>query len=238
MTQPGPQPCAGHFGLELEVFRIMPPKKKQKVEAVAEEKAEADVQVARVCQPAPEFEAMACMSDGSLKKVALSEHQGKWVVLFFYPLDWTFVCPTEIIAFSDKAKDFQKINCEVWGASVDSHYSHLAWTQQDRKRGGLGKINIPLISDLSHSISAKYGVLLPDGHACRATFIIDPKGVIRHLSMNDPPVGRNVDEVYRLVTGYQFTDKHGEVCPAGWYAGGKTIKPDPKDKLEFFEAVN
>lgn len=184
---------------------------------------------------APDFKADALLTDGSFGKVNLADLKGKYVVLFFYPLDFTFVCPTEIIAFSDRAADFKKINCEVIAASTDSLFSHLAWTQTPRKMGGLGQMNIPIISDLTHQISKDYGVYLEDaGHDLRGLFIIDGKGIIRHITMNDPPVGRNVDEVLRLVQGYQFTDEHGEVCPAGWQPGKATIKPTPQQKGEFF----
>lgn len=155
------------------------------------------------------------MPDGSEKVLSLSDYKGKWVVLFFYPLDFTFVCPTEIISFSEAAAEFQKSNCEVIGASIDSYYSHLAWTQQDRKKGGLGKMNIPLLADVNRRCSEAYGCLMEeDGHTCRATYIIDPQGNLRHFAMNDPPVGRNVEDVLRLVQGYKHADEHpGFVCP-------------------------
>lgn len=194
---------------------------------------------AHVTKPAPDFHGEAVMADGSFGPLSLSQYKGKYVVLFFYPLAFTFVCPTEIIAFSDRAADFAAANCEVIGASVDSHFANLAWTQTPRKSGGLGKLNIPLLCDLKQTISRDYGVLLEDaGHTLRGTFIIDAHGVLRHASFNDPPVGRSVDEVLRLVKGYQYADVHGEVCPAGWNPGAATIKPNPKDKLEYFEKAN
>jgi len=154
---------------------------------------------------------------------------------FFYPLDFTFVCPTEILAFSDRVKEFKKLNTEVVAASVDSHYTHLAWTHTPRKEGGLDKIGIPLLSDLTHKISKDYGVYLDDlGHTLRALFIIDGKGVLRQITMNDLPVGRSVDETLRLVQAFQYTDEHGEVCPAGWKPGQDTIIPNPVDKKKFF----
>lgn len=135
----------------------------------------------------------------------------------FYTRDFTFVCPTEIISFSNKADDFRKIGAEVIGVSVDSVFTHLAWINTPRKEGGLGGINIPLLSDVNHSVGESYGVMhLDSGHHLRGTYIIDPNQNIRHISLNDPPVGRSVDEVYRLVEGYQSFEEHGEVCPANW----------------------
>uniref|UniRef100_A0A8C5Q418 Peroxiredoxin-2 n=1 Tax=Leptobrachium leishanense TaxID=445787 RepID=A0A8C5Q418_9ANUR len=159
----------------------------------------------------------------------------KYLVLFFYPLDFTFVCPTEIIAFSDHVEDFQKINCEVIAVSVDSHFSHLAWTNVPRKDGGLGSMKIPLLSDLKHTIAKDYGVLKEeDGVSFRGLFIIDKKGILRQITINDLPVGRSVEETLRLVQAFQFTDTHGEVCPAGWKPGSSTIKPNVKDSKEYF----
>jgi alkyl hydroperoxide reductase subunit AhpC len=156
---------------------------------------------------------------------------GKYVVLFFYPLDFTFVCPTEIVQFSDKAKEFREAGCEVIGCSIDSQFTHMEYTKKDRKKGGLGKLDIPLIADVSKDIARRYGCLIDEGEdngvAFRATYIIDKNQVIRHISINDLPVGRNVDEVLRLVKGYQYTDEFGEVCPASWQPGAKTMVADP-----------
>lgn len=133
--------------------------------------------------------------------------------MFFYPLDFTFVCPTEIIAFSDRIKEFKDLNTEVVGVSVDSHFSHLAWSNTPRKQGGIGKIEYPLLADLTKKISDDYGVLLEEsGISLRGLFIIDPKQVVRQITINDLPVGRSVDETLRLIKAFQFTDKHGEVC--------------------------
>ena len=140
--------------------------------------------------------------------------------------------------FSDRVEEFRKIGAEVIGASVDSHFTHLAWTKTSRKDGGLGKMNIPLVSDLTKQISADYGVLLEAGISLRGLFIIDPKGFLRQITMNDLPVGRSVDETLRLVQAFQFTDENGEVCPANWKPGSKTIIPDPEKKLDYFSAVN
>lgn len=160
---------------------------------------------------------------------------GKYVVFFFYPLDFTFVCPTEIIAFSDRAEEFKKLNCQVIGASVDSHFCHLAWINTPKKQGGLGPMNIPLVSDPKRTIAQDYGVLKADeGISFRGLFIIDDKGILRQITVNDLPVGRSVDETLRLVQAFQFTDKHGEVCPAGWKPGSDTIKPDVQKSKEYF----
>lgn len=188
-----------------------------------------------VQKPAPSFEAEAVLADGQFGKVKLSDYKGKYLVLFFYPLDFTFVCPTEIIAFSDRAEEFRAINCEVLACSVDSHFSHLAWTERPRNKGGIGKMSIPILSDLTKQISRDYGVLLEDaGISLRGLFVIDAKGILRQITVNDLPVGRSVDETLRLVQAFQFTDKHGEVCPAGWKPGSDTIKPSVKESKEYF----
>ncbi|MCL5269760.1 MAG: peroxiredoxin [bacterium] len=190
----------------------------------------------RVTSPAPKFTAQAVI-DGEIKEIRFDDYAGKWVVLFFWPLDFTFVCPTEITAFSDNVAEFKKLGAELIGVSVDSPYSHLAWTQLDRKKGGLGKINFPLVSDLDKSLSSAYGVLLDSGVALRGLFLIDPKGIIRHSTVNDLPVGRSVAETLRIIKAFQFVDKHGEVCPANWNEGQLTIKPDPVDAQEYFAKV-
>ncbi|KAI9328776.1 2-cys peroxiredoxin [Zopfochytrium polystomum] len=196
--------------------------------------------VARVQYPAPAWTADAVVN-GEFKKISLSDYHGKWVIFFFYPLDFTFVCPTEIIAFSDRVEEFKKLGAEVIGASVDSKHSHLAWIQQSRKEGGLGHMEIPLISDITKQISHNYGVLVDQGDdiglALRGTFIIDPKGIIRHLSINDLGVGRSVDETLRLLEALQFNAKHGEVCPAGWKKGDKTMIADPTKSKDYFSAI-
>ncbi|KAM7172838.1 LOW QUALITY PROTEIN: peroxiredoxin-2-like [Macrochelys suwanniensis] len=189
---------------------------------------------AHIGKPAPGFHATAAV-DGAFKEIKLSDYKGKYVVLFFYPLDFTFVCPTEIIAFSEHAEDFRKLRCEVLGVSVDSHFTHLAWVNTPRKEGGLGTIKIPLLSDLTRSMAADYGVLKEDeGITYRGLFIIDSKGVLRQITVNDLPVGRSVEETLRLVQAFQYTDTHGEVCPAGWQPGGDTIKPTVKESKEYF----
>ncbi|CAL8299663.1 unnamed protein product [Merluccius merluccius] len=193
---------------------------------------------AAVTHPAPAFKGTA-VYNGEFKEMSLDDFKGKYLVLFFYPLDFTFVCPTEIIAFSDKANEFHDVNCEVVGVSVDSHFSHLAWMNTSRKAGGLGNLHIPLLADLTKQISRDYGVLLEGpGIALRGLFLIDPQGVVKHMSVNDLPVGRSVEETLRLVKAFQFVETHGEVCPASWTPESPTIKPTPEGSKEYFEKVN
>jgi len=174
------------------------------------------------------------------KKIRLSDFQGKYVVLFFYPLDFTFVCPSEILAFNDNAEAFRKANAELLAISVDSKFTHLAWVNTPRAEGGLGgSLDIPLISDLTQKIAKDYGVLIEGaGHTNRGLFIISDKGVVRHITINDPPVGRSVSETLRLVQAFQYTDKHGEVCPIDWTPGKPTMVPDPVKSKTYFQSVN
>ena len=175
-----------------------------------------------------------------IKSISLSNYTGKWVVLFFYPMDFTFVCPTEICNFSDSAEKFRNINTEVIGCSVDTAVVHKEYALKPRKEGGLAPLNIPLLSDQSHDISKDYGVWIDfgtnKGVAYRGTFIIDPKGILRQYSVNDLPVGRSIDETLRLVQAFQHTDKYGEVCPAKWKPGAKTIIPSDPEKLNQYWA--
>ncbi|MBL7666098.1 MAG: peroxiredoxin [Bacteriovoracaceae bacterium] len=183
---------------------------------------------------APNFKAGALVN-GAEKQLSLEDYKGKWKILFFYPLDFTFVCPTEIIAFSDAVSKFKEVNCEIIGCSVDSFFSHLAWTQVPRNKGGLGEIKYPILADLNKTIARDYQVLMEDaGIALRGLFIIDNNDVIQHSTINNLSVGRSVDETLRLVKAYQYTAKHGEVCPAGWNEGDATMKPDPKGSQEYF----
>ena len=188
-----------------------------------------------VTKKAPDFKAQAVMPDGSFKDVSLADYRGKkYVVLFFYPLDFTFVCPTEIIAFSEAASQFEALDTQLLGCSVDSQFTHLAWRSTPRTKGGLGEIKYPLVADLNKRIAADYDVLLEGGVALRGLFLIDKEGVVRHQVVNDLPLGRNVDEVLRMVKALQFVEAHGEVCPANWQEGKATIKPNPKGSQEFF----
>jgi peroxiredoxin (alkyl hydroperoxide reductase subunit C) len=192
----------------------------------------------RVGLSAPDFTATAVV-DQEFETVKLSNYRGKYVVVFFYPLDFTFVCPTEITAFSDRYKEFESLNTEVLGVSVDSEFSHLAWIQTDRKSGGVGDLNYPLVSDIKKEISAAYNVLDPEaGIALRGLFIIDKEGIIQHATINNLAFGRNVDETLRTLQAIQYVQAHpDEVCPAGWKPGDKTMNPDPVKSKEFFAAV-
>jgi len=191
-----------------------------------------------VQQSAPDFKAQAVMPDGSFKEVSLEDYRGQYVLLFFYPLDFTFVCPTEIIAFSDAAAEFQKRNVQLMSCSVDSHFTHLAWRNTSRNEGGLGDIQYPMLADLDKKIAEDYGVLLAGGIALRGLFLIDKEGTVRHQLVNDLPLGRSVDEALRLVDALQFFEENGEVCPANWKQGDLTIKPSPADSREYFEKAN
>ena len=188
-----------------------------------------------VTQPAPGFTANAVVN-GEITQLSLSNYAEKYVILLFYPLDFTFVCPTELIAFNDRLQEFRDLGAEVLGISVDSEYTHLAWSNTPRAQGGLNPMSLPLVSDLDKSIARSYGVLLNDSVALRGLFLIDPKGLIRHATINDLPIGRSVDETLRVLQAVQFTDKHGEVCPANWQPGAKTMKADPKGSKEYFES--
>ncbi|KAL8517641.1 hypothetical protein ACS0TY_015760 [Phlomoides rotata] len=188
---------------------------------------------------APDFEAEAVF-DQEFIQVKLSEYIGKkYVILFFYPLDFTFVCPTEITAFSDRHDEFEKLNTEILGVSIDSVFSHLAWVQTDRKSGGLGDLKYPLVSDVTKSISKSYNVLIHDqGIALRGLFIIDKEGVIQHSTINNLAIGRSVDETLRTLQALQYVQENpDEVCPAGWKPGEKTMKPDTKLSKEYFAAI-
>lgn len=194
--------------------------------------------LAKVQGKAPDFTAKAVVGQ-EFKDLRLSDLEGHYVVLFFYPLDFTFVCPTEIIAFNDRIRDFENRNVRVVGVSVDSQFSHLAWKNTPRKEGGLGGIDFPLVADLTKSIARDYGVLLEQaGVALRGLFVIDKSGVIRHITINDLPIGRSVDEVLRVIDALQFVEEHGEVCPANWKPGAASMKADPKGSRDYFEKVN
>ncbi len=188
-----------------------------------------------VNQPAPDFSAKAVVN-GAIEDIKLSYYRGKHVVLFFYPLDFTFVCPTEIVAFDAKIEEFKTRNTEVIGVSVDSEYTHLAWINTPRKEGGLGGLSYPLVADLNKQIAQAYDVLLAaEGVALRGLFLIDKEGIVQHQVVNNLPLGRSVDEAIRIVDALQHVEEHGEVCPANWNPGEKTMKPDPVGSREFFE---
>jgi len=188
---------------------------------------------AQVQSQAPDFKGDAVVGK-QFKEISLADYKGKWLVLFFYPLDFTFVCPTEITAFSDVIDKFKKLKAEVVGCSVDSKFSHLAWVETDRKKGGLGDIKYPLLADITKDVGRDYDVLLEGGITLRGLYIIDPTGVIRFKLVHDLGIGRNPSEVLRVLAAIQTTDKTGEVCPTGWEPGGDTMKPDPEGSQEYF----
>ncbi|MFC1827057.1 peroxiredoxin [Thermodesulfobacteriota bacterium] len=181
----------------------------------------------------PEFEAEAVMPNNSFETVSLSSYRGKYVLVFFYPLDFTFVCPSEILAFNRQVEDFKAKGCELLGISVDSIYTHLAWKNTPVDQGGIGPIQFPLISDISKSISTDYGVLFENGVALRGLFLVDKEGVVRHQLVNDLPLGRNVDEALRVIDALQFHETHGEVCPANWRPGDDAMKPTPEGVADY-----
>lgn len=183
---------------------------------------------------APFFKAEALVN-GEFKNISLDDYKGKWKVLFFYPLDFTFVCPTELVAYSEAADKFKAMNCELIACSVDSAHSHLAWTKQPRNDGGLGEVKYPILADLDKKIARDYEVLVDDQVALRGLFIIDDNNVIQHSTINNLSVGRNVEETLRLVEAYQFTAKSGDVCPANWKKGADSMKPDPTGSKSWFK---
>ncbi|KAF1983793.1 thioredoxin-like protein [Aulographum hederae CBS 113979] len=197
-------------------------------------------QTARVQHPAPYFSCQAVVDGGfeELTLPALTTEPKKWLVLIFIPMAWTFVCPTEIIAFSNAASLFASRNATLAIASTDSEYSLLAWNNASRKDGGLGGVAVPLLSDKNMKLARDYGVLLEEkGIALRGSFIIDPEGVVRQITINDLPVGRSVDETIRLLDAFQFVEKYGEVCPVNWTAGEKGIKATEEGNKKYLEKV-
>jgi len=186
-----------------------------------------------VTKRAPEFTAQAVMPDNAIEELSLSSYSGKYVLMFFYPLDFTFVCPSEIIAFDRALDEFKKRDCEVLGISVDSQFSHYAWKNTPIENGGIGNINFPLVADLDKSISEAYDVLLPDGISLRGIFLIDKEGIVRHQLVNDLPLGRSVEEAIRVLDALQFTEKYGEVCPANWKPGEEAMKPTAEGVAEY-----
>lgn len=179
-----------------------------------------------VTRKAPDFKATAVMPDCSFKDdFRLSDYRGKYVLLFFYPLDFTFVCPSEIIAFDRALTAFKKRNCEVIGVSIDSQFSHFAWKNKPVNEGGIGNVQYPLVADLDKKISRQYGVLLDMGVALRGTFLIDKEGIVRHAVVNDLPLGRSTEEALRMVDALIFHETHGDVCPADWQEGKEAMKP-------------
>ncbi|MBK9063526.1 MAG: peroxiredoxin [Acidobacteria bacterium] len=191
-----------------------------------------------VGRQAPDF-ALEGVLNGRFAHYRLSDYKGKWVVLFFYPLDFTFVCPTEILAFSDRLGEFKKLGAEVLGASVDSKYSHLAWTEKRREEGGIKGLAYPLLEDLGKELAEEYGVLAEDGKvALRGLFVIDPDGVVQHATINNLGVGRSVDETLRVLQAFQFVRENGEVCPADWKPGTKAMTADWEKSKEYFSTAS
>jgi peroxiredoxin (alkyl hydroperoxide reductase subunit C) len=178
-----------------------------------------------VTKQAPDFKATAVMENGEFKEISLSDYKGKQVLLYFYPLDFTFVCPSEILAFNKAVGEFNERGVQLLGCSIDSQFSHFAWRNTPVEKGGIGTIDYPLIADVTKNIARDYGVLFNDSVALRGLFLIDEKGVIRHSTINDLPIGRNVEEALRVVDALQFHTEHGEVCPANWKKGDEAMKP-------------
>lgn len=181
-----------------------------------------------VGRKAPDFNAAAVMADGTIKNdFSLSDYAGQYVVLFFYPLDFTFVCPTELIAFSKRMDEFSSRGVQVIGCSIDSQYTHVAWRNTPVDDGGIGPVAYPLVADVKHEICKAYDVEFAQvGVAYRGSFLLDKNGIVRHQVVNDLPLGRNVDEMLRMIDALQFTEKYGEVCPAGWNKGDKGMVPN------------
>lgn len=187
-----------------------------------------------VTKEAPDFTAQAVMPDNSFAELTLSKYRGKYVVLFFYPLDFTFVCPSEILAFNKRVAEFKEKNCEVIGVSVDSRFTHLAWKNTSVDNGGIGNVQYPLVEDLDKSIAKAYGILLNESVALRGLFLIDTKGVVRHTVINDLPLGRSVGEALRMLDALQFVETHGgEVCPANWQEGEDSMKASTAGVAEY-----
>ncbi len=178
-----------------------------------------------VTQQAPDFTAEAVMPDNSFGSITLSALKGKYAILLFYPLDFTFVCPSEILAFNRKLEQFKSKNCELIGISVDSKFTHLAWKNTPIENGGIGNVQFPLVQDLNKEIAKSYGILFGASVALRGLFLIDPTGKVRHCVINDLPLGRSVDEALRMLDALQFHDTHGDVCPANWKEGDEAMKP-------------
>jgi peroxiredoxin (alkyl hydroperoxide reductase subunit C) len=187
-----------------------------------------------VAKEAPDFTAPAVMPNGRIEeKFTLSSLRGKYVVLFFWPLDFTFVCPTEIIAHDHRISQFKQRLVEVVGISIDSQFAHFAWRNTPVKEGGIGPVRFPIVADIQHEITRAYGIEHPDGVALRASFLIDRQGIVQHQVVNNLPLGRNVDEMLRMVDALQYSEEHGEVCPAGWMKGDQGMQPTAEGVAQF-----
>lgn len=190
-----------------------------------------------VGKEAPNFKAK-CALNNACQEIELKDYRGKYVILFFYPLDFTFVCPTELHAFQERLEDFEKNNCVVLGCSVDSYFSHQAWLNTPKEKGGIAGITYGLVADLGGHIAKQYDVLHPDEVAYRGLFLIDRDGIVRHQVVNDLPLGRNVEEALRMLLALQHTEEHGEVCPANWKKGGRAIHTTTESVAKHLMAVN
>lgn len=188
-----------------------------------------------VGRTAPDFTAAAVMGDGTIKEdFTLSALRGKYTVLFFWPLDFTFVCPSEIIAHDHRRKAFEERGVQLVGVSIDSQFTHHAWRSTPVNKGGIGEVGFPMVADVKHEIMEAYGIEAPGaGVALRASFLIDKQGVVQHQVVNNLPLGRDVDEMLRLVDALQFHEKHGEVCPAGWKKGDAGMKADTQGVADY-----
>ncbi|QEL64038.1 peroxiredoxin [Oryzomicrobium terrae] len=186
-----------------------------------------------VGKQAPDFTATAVLGNNEIKDIKLSDYKGKYVVVFFYPLDFTFVCPSELIAFDHRLAEFKARNVEVLGVSIDSQFTHLAWKNTPVEKGGIGQVGYPMVADVKHEIARAFDVESAGGVAFRGSFLIDKAGVVRHQVVNDLPLGRNVDEMLRMVDALQFTEEHGEVCPAGWNKGKKGMTASPEGVAKY-----
>ncbi len=188
-----------------------------------------------VGKQAPDFTAIAVMGDNSINETFnLSSYlKGKYGVIFFYPLDFTFVCPSELLAFDHRLNDFKQRGVEVIGVSIDSHFTHLAWKNTPINNGGIGQVGYPLVADIRHAVTQAYDLEVDPGVALRGSFLIDTAGLVRHQVVNDLPLGRNVDEMLRMVDALQFFEEHGEVCPAGWNKGKAGMKASTAGVAEY-----
>lgn len=190
-----------------------------------------------VSKQAPDFAANAVFGNNEIKELKLSDYRGQYVVLFFYPLDFTFVCPSELIAFDHRLAEFQARNVQVIGVSIDSQFTHLAWKNTPIEKGGIGQVGYPLVADVKHEICQAYDVEFgAAGVAFRGSFLIDKEGVVQHQVVNNLPLGRNVDEMLRMVDALQFVEENGEVCPAGWNKGKAGMKPTPEGVAAYLAA--
>jgi len=187
-----------------------------------------------VGKSAPDFTATAVLGNNEITTITFSQvTKGKYAVVFFYPLDFTFVCPSELIAFDHRLEEFKKRNVEVFGVSIDSQFTHLAWKNTPIEKGGIGKVGYTLVADIKHEIAKAYDVEAEGGVAFRGTFLIDKSGIVQHQYVNNLPLGRNIDETLRLVDALQFTEEHGEVCPAGWNKGKAGMKASTAGVAEY-----